>query len=95
MAWGRVTARTIGLFLQVFDIVLEDEKVGPAVASHADERQVVVFDHSDHFLAIYHFHPDERGVLDQLLEILRLFECLFRGARRFAAVCRIHFSASP
>jgi hypothetical protein len=46
-------------FLNIFDVVLEDEEVGLALASQADERLVVVFDGSGNFLAVLHLHPHD------------------------------------
>ena len=80
------------LFRQVFDVVLEDEKVGLTSAGQADEGLVVILDRADHFLAIGQLHADRFGILNQLFEIFRLFKRLFRRARGFSLWWR---SASP
>ncbi len=71
----------LGLFREVRDVVLEDKKVGFTFAGQADEGLVVILDGADHFLSVGQLDPDQRRILDQLFEILRLFKSLFRGAR--------------
>src|SRR5450432_2032478 len=79
MAKGAAGA-PLTLFLQILDIVLEDEKVRFALARDPNERLVVVFDNADHFLAILQFHPHRRGFFDQVLKVLGLLKRLFRCA---------------
>src|SRR4051812_25983235 len=88
---GRLEIRHPGrlaLFLDVFDIVLEDEEVRFAVAGEADERLVVIFNHAGHLFTVLHPDTDAGVGLNQLLEILRLLECLLGGARRFSLLWR-------
>jgi hypothetical protein len=73
-------------FLNVFDIVLEDEEIRFAFARQADERLVVILDGPGNFLAIHHLHAHRRRVIDQALEVFRLFERMFRRARRLSAL---------
>ena len=82
----------LGLFREVLDVVLEDEKVGFALAGQADEGLVVILDDADHFFSIFQLDPDQRRILDQLFEILCLFKRLFRGARGFSWRWRSGFS---
>src|SRR5436305_11151540 len=84
---GRLT-----LFLKVLDIVLENEKIGFALARQANEGLIVVLDHSRHFFPIRQFHAHRRGVLDQALEIPDLFKRLFRRAAFSATWWRSGFS---
>src|ERR1022692_904139 len=68
-------------FLNVFDVVFEDEKVRFALASQANERLVVIFDGAGDLLAVLHLHSHDGAVLNQLFEVSRLLKRLFRRAR--------------
>ena len=83
---GHGSVETLALFLEVLDVVLENEEVGLALAGQADEGPVVVFNRAYHFLPILHLHADGRGILNQALEIPDLFKRLFRRAAGFSTV---------
>ena len=72
--------------------MLEDEQVRFSLAGEANEGMIVILDDTDDFLAARHLDADDRAVLDQLLEILRLLEGLLRRTRGFAGLCRILIS---
>jgi hypothetical protein len=76
--------RRSALFLNVLDVVFEDEEVGLAITGEADERLIVILDHALDLLAVFHLHADGSGMLDELLEVFDLFERLLRGASAFA-----------
>ena len=76
--------KPLRLFHDVLDVVLEDEQVRFAFTGEANEGVIVILDDTDDFLAAGHLHAHRRAVLNQLLEILRLLEGLFRRTRGFA-----------
>ena len=71
---------TLRFFDEVFDVVLEDEQIRFAVTGEPDEALIVVFDHAGDFLAIGHLDANGSALIDQALQILGLFESLFRRA---------------
>jgi hypothetical protein len=73
-------------FLNVFDIVLENEKIGRALPRQANERLVVILDCARDFFAIRQLHAYLHGAIDQTLEILHLFKGLLRRARRLSTL---------
>jgi hypothetical protein len=77
-----VFQRRLTHFLNVFDVVLEDEEIRLALAREADEGLIVVLDGAGDFLAVHHLHAHGRRILDEALEILGLFKRLFGRARR-------------
>jgi len=68
--------------------MLEDKQVGLTFPGDANEGLIVILDHPDHFFSAGHLDPHANAVLDQLLEVFRFLERMFRGARRFALLCR-------
>src|SRR5579884_766774 len=66
--------RLFCLLVQVFDFVLEDEKIRSGSASDADESIVVVLDRAPHFLVIAQFDAYRSLLFDELLQILHLLE---------------------
>src|SRR5262249_52425272 len=88
IAW--VEGTYLRLFVEVLDVVLEDEEVWLFFPSEPDERLIVILDHADDFLTIEHFDANRFPAFDQLLEVFGLFECVFRGSR--LALCRTRFS---
>jgi hypothetical protein len=61
--------------------VFENKKVGFTLSGQADKGLVVILDAADHFFSVFQSDPDQRRILDQPFEILRLFKRLFRRAR--------------
>src|ERR1035441_9596875 len=82
-AWARPG---LTLFLDVLDVVFEDEEIGLAIASEANEGLVVILDGARHFLAILHLHAHGRRVLNQLLEVFGFLKRMFRRAPGFCAL---------
>src|SRR4051794_27568254 len=74
----------LALFLDVLDIVFENEEIGLAVARQADEGLVIVFDDAGDLFAVLQLHPNPGVMFDQLLEILRFLERLLGSTRRFS-----------
>jgi hypothetical protein len=72
--------------------VLEDEEIRLALAGQPDEGVVVILDYAVDLFTVQHFHAHGRRVLDQLLEVLGFLKRGFRGASRFALLCRNRFS---
>src|SRR5689334_5263899 len=64
-------------FVEVFNIVLEQEQIGLAGAGDTDEVRVVELDRSVDFLVIAQTHADRCFLLDQVLQITNLFKSLF------------------
>ena len=50
-------------FLDVLDVVLEDEQVRVAVTSQPDEGLIVILDRPQNFFAVFHLHADGSGIL--------------------------------
>src|SRR3954471_14910562 len=83
---------TLRFFDEVFNVVLEDEQIRFAIAGEPDEALIVVFDHAGDLFAVGHFHANGSALFNQALQILGLFESLFRRARGFSGWWR---SRSP
>ena len=64
--------------------MFENEKVGFTFTGQADEGLVVILDDANHFLSVLQLDSNRRGTLDQLFEVLCLFNGLFRRARGFS-----------
>src|ERR1017187_1374706 len=75
-AWARPG---LTLFLDVLDVVFEDEEIGLALARETDEGFVVILDGARHFLAILHLHADGRRVLNQLFEVFGFLKQIGRA----------------
>src|ERR1039457_4554356 len=82
-AWARPG---LTLFLNVLDVVFEDEEIGLAGASETNEGLVVILDGARHFLAILHLHADRRRVLNQLFEVFGFLKRMFRCATGFCTL---------
>jgi hypothetical protein len=75
-------ASGLARFLNIFDVVLKDEKIGRALTRQANERLVVIFDCARHFLTIRQLHTHLHRAIDQALQILRFFKGLLGRTRR-------------
>src|SRR5580658_10190711 len=65
--------------------MFEDEKVGSALARDTNEAMIEIFDDSANHFIVAQLHADTGFNFDQMLEVLDLFERLFRRTR--AARC--------
>ena len=72
---------TSGRFVQIFDVVFEDEEIGSVFACDADEAMVEIFDDPANDFIVAQFYADTRFYFDQMFEVFDLFESLFRGTR--------------
>jgi hypothetical protein len=72
------------LFLEILDIVLENEQVGLSLAGQPDERLIVILDRTYHFFTAGHLDADRCGPLDQQLEVFGLLEGLLGRAPWFS-----------
>ena len=60
---------------------LKMNRFGAPCAGDADEALIVIFDDAAHFLVIAQFHADGNLAVDQMLQVLDLFEGLLGRAR--------------
>jgi hypothetical protein len=73
-------------FLQVFDVVLEDEKVRFSFPGDPNERLIVILNHTYYFFSVRHFYADGRRPVDEMLEVPRFLKGLLRRARRLSTM---------
>ena len=64
MVW--MVPAVLRFFLQIFDVVLEDEKIRLPVARQTDEGVIVILHHPHHLFAIDHLDPHRGVVFDKL-----------------------------
>ena len=69
--------------VQVLDVVLEDEQIRRAGAGDADKALVVVLDHAIHLFVVAQLDAHRNFFIDEMLEIVDLFERLFGRTRAF------------